>query len=500
VPVKSKWKVAVPIAVAAAAAGAAFVPTFGGASSHREAPAISQDPTADSTDVYAFRNVDDPATKGDESQTASLVANYIPFQEPAGGPNFYRFSDQAKYEITVDNTGDGRGDVSYEFRFKTRLQNPDTFLYNTGPISFDEREGYQNFNLQQTYSVRKITRDARGRLVARTVGRDLITPPNNVGPRSTPDYESLARPAVQTLADGTRVFAGQRDDPFFVDLGSIFDLLAFRQAPPEGFMTGGYDALQVYSVNTIAIQVPIKHLTRKGNVPTDLNSTDSVVGVYTAASRPVVTFPGKGRGAPQTRWQQVSRLGNPLVNEVIIPLGQKDRWNASDPSDDAQFERFYLKPELAAVANSLYKLGSPTEGRKDLSAILLTGIPPNNGLGLPTTQIGKRPAKADLARINLAAPATPVAEQNRLGLLAGQLDGHPNGRRLTDDVVDIAERAVAGVLAAPFGVPAPNGENAALVPLLGDGVNANDKAFSDVFPHLATPTSGFNSRVNGNQP
>lgn len=337
--------------------------------------------------------------------------------------------------------------------------------------------------------------------MARTVGRDLITPPNNVGKASTPNYESLAAPAVQMLSDGTRVFAGRRDDPFFADLGSIFDLLSFRQAPPDGFMAGGYDALQVCSVNTISVQVPIKHLTRKGNVPTDANSTDSVVGVYTTASRPVMTFAnGESSAKPRVRWQQVSRLGNPLVNELLIPLGQKDRWNATDPADDAQSERFYLKPELAAVANSLYKLGSPTEGRADLSAILLTGIPPTNGLGLPTTQIGNRPAKADLARINLAAPATPVAQQNRLGLLAGQLDGHPNGRRLGDDVVDIAERAVAGVLAAPFGVPAPNGENAALVPLLGNRVNANQKAFSDVFPHLATPTSGFNSRVNGDQP
>ncbi len=479
---RQRWLVAAPLAATAAAVALAVAPPFGGASSHREAPSISQDPTADNTDVYAFRSPDAP-------DTATIVANWIPFEEPAGGPNFYRFSDDVKYELKVDNTGDARPDVTYEFRFDTKVRNPDSFLYNGGPIAYDAKKGqYTNLNVVQTYTLRKITTDAKGRTVVTTLGRNLLTPPNNVGNASTPDYASLVAPAVYTFKDGTRVFAGQRDDPFFVDLGGTFDLISFRSAPPGAFSAGGVDGLRGYSTNTIAIQVPIRQLTRNRNVPTDVQSTSSVVGVYATASRPVIDLK-KGT----SRWQQVSRLANPLINEVVIPLGKKDLWNRSAPADDKQFEKNYLKPELAAVLNALYDLGSPTTGRVDLTTILLTGIPPKNGLGLPTTQIGSKPAKADLLRVNLAVPPTPFASQMRGGLLDGQADGFPNGRRLADDTVDIAERAVAGVLAAPLGLPAPNGSNAALVPLLGDGVNANDVPFQASFPYVANPGSGFSS-------
>jgi hypothetical protein len=470
----------VPLAATAAAVAVALAPPFGGASSHREAPSISQDPTADNTDVYAFRSPDAP-------DTATLVANFVPFEEPAGGPNFYRFSDDVKYEIKVDNTGDARADVTYEFRFSTSVKNPGTFLYNSNTITYDAKRGaYTNLNLVQTYTVRKITKDSKGRTHVRTLGKNLLTPPNNVGPRSTPSYESLVAPAIYGVKDGTKVFAGQRDDPFYVDLGGTFDLIGFRSAPPGAFSMGGVDGLKGYSVNSIAIQVPITQLTGSKRTPTDINSTDSVVGVYATASRPVITKKG------DARWQQVSRLAEPLINEVVIPLGKKDLWNRSDPADDKQFERFYLKPELAGILNALYDLGSPTENRVDLTTVLLTGIPPDNGLGLPTTQIGKKPVKADLLRVNLAVPPTTGA-QNRIGLLAGDADGFPNGRRLVDDVVDIEERAVGGVLAAALGLPAPNGGNASLVPLLGDGVNANDRPFLPSFPYLATPGSGFDS-------
>jgi Domain of unknown function (DUF4331) len=482
---RQRTLLAVPLAVTAAAVAVAVAPPFGGASSHREAPSISQDPTADNTDVYAFRSPDAP-------DTATLVANFVPFEEPAGGPNFYRFSDDVKYEIKVDNTGDARPDVTYEFRFDTDIKNPNTFLYNSNKITYDSTKGaYTNLNLVQTYTVRKVTKDSKGRTYVRTLGRDLLTPPNNVGPRSTPSYESLVAPAIQSVKDGTKVFAGQRDDPFYVDLGGTFDLLGFRSAPPGAFSMGGVDGLKGYSVNTIAIQVPINQLTGTKKAPTDVNSTDSTVGVYATASRPVIT---KGGG---TRWQQVSRLAEPLINEVVIPLGKKDLWNRSDPADDKQFERFYLKPELAGILNALYDVGAPTENRIDLTTVLLTGIPPNNGLGLPTTQIGKKPVKADLLRVNLAVPPT-TGPQNRIGLLAGDADGFPNGRRLVDDIVDIEERAVGGVLASAFGLPAPNGSNAALVPLLGDGVNANDRPFLPSFPYLATPGSGFDSVPHAN--
>jgi hypothetical protein len=481
---RQRWLVAAPLAATAAALAVGLAPPFGGASSHREAPSISEDPTADNTDVYAFRSPDAP-------DTATLVANFVPFEEPAGGPNFYRFSDQAKYEIKVDNTGDGNEDVTWEFRFKTRINNPGSFLYNTDTVRYDPKSGsYANLNLVQTYTVRKITRTAKGRVVVKTIGRDLLTPPNNVGPRSTPNYEALVQPAIHSLKDGTRVFAGQRDDPFFVDLGGTFDLLGFRSAPPGAFSSGGVDGLRGYSVNAIAIQVPISQLTRGRTMPKDANSAAATVGVYSTASRPVIDLRRKD---PTARWQQVSRLAEPLVNEVVIPLGKKDLWNRSDPSDDRQFERNYLKPELAGILNALYDIGAPTQNRIDLTTVLLTGIPPDNGLGLPATQIGAKPAKADLLRVNLAVPPTPFAQQDRLGLLAGQADGFPNGRRLVDDVVDIEERAVAGVLAPAFGLPAPNGSNAALASQLGDGVNANDRPFLTSFPYLATPGSGFDS-------
>ena len=189
---------AVPLAATAAAVAVALAPPFSGASSHREAPSISQDPTADNTDVYAFRSPDAP-------DTATLVANFVPFEEPAGGPNFYRFSDDVKYEIKVDNTGDARPDVTYEFRFDTTTKNPATFLYNSNTVTYDAKRGaYTNLNLVQTYTVRKITRDAKGRTYVKTLGRDLLTPPNNVGPRSTPNYESLVAPAIHTSATASR--------------------------------------------------------------------------------------------------------------------------------------------------------------------------------------------------------------------------------------------------------------------------------------------------------
>ena len=482
---RRRWLVATPLAAVAAVTAVALVPTFGSASSHREAPSISQDPSADNTDVYAFRSPDAP-------NTATLIANFVPFEEPAGGPNFYRFSDDVKYQIKVDNTGDGKEDVTYEFRFSTKVKNPSTFLYNTNKVTFDAKSGeYTNLNLVQTYTVRKITRGPKGQTYVTTIGRGLRTPPNNVGPRSTPDYESLVGPSIYAFKDGTKVFAGQRDDPFFVDLGGTFDLLGFRSAPPGAFSSGGVDGLRGYSVNSIAIQVPIRQLTRTKTVPTDAGLTSSAIGVYASASRPVIDI---RKGDARVRWQQVSRLGEPLVNEVLTPLAKKDLWNRSDPSNDAQFEKNYLSPELAGIVNALYDIGAPTENRVDLTTLLLTGIPPKNGLGLPTTQIASsKPAKADLLRLNLAVAPTPFASQDRLGLLAGQADGFPNGRRLVDDVVDIEERAVAGVLAVPFGLPAPNGSNAALAPQLGDGVNANDVAFSESFPYVATPGSGFAS-------
>lgn len=470
--------------VLAALAAATVIPTFAGGSSHREAPGIGQDPTADNTDVYAFVSPDRP-------DTATLVANFIPFEEPAGGPNFFGFSDNVRYQIKIDNTGDGREDIAYRFKFKTKINTPDSFLYNTGKVTFDPATGkYTNLNIAQTYDVSKVTFKANGAVKSiKPLGRNLISPPNNVGPKSTPDYANLVAPAIHTTPGGGKVFAGQRDDPFFVDLGSTFDLINIdapgRPGIGLGDQGGGDDGLTGYNTHTIAIQVPKTELTKGGGTPTDPNSTASVIGVYASAERLVPVASGKGSKI-KVEWRQVSRLGNPLINEVVIPLGKKDRWNATDPSDDAMFLKHYTTPELAGAINALFPgvVNAPTTNRQDLVTVLLKGLPPGNPTGL-VTQIGNAPKLADLLRLNLAIP--PAATPNRLGAVGGDAQGFPNGRRLADDVVDIEEKAVAGALAPLFGLPAPT----ANAGKLGDGVDTNDQPFLASFPYVATPLSGF---------
>lgn len=481
----SRRKALIAAPTLALTAAVALIPTFAGGSSHREAPAISQDPTADVTDLYAFTSPDRP-------DTATLVANYIPFEEPAGGPNFFHFSDNARYVINIDNTGDGNEDIQYRFRFHTRTINRGSFLYNTGPVTF-EAGSYKNLNVVQTYDVTRVAFRPNGTVRSvRLLGRNLLSPPNNVGPKSTPNYASaLVPPAIHTIAGGRMVFAGQRDDPFFVDLGSTFDLINIGATGRPGVGLGdsgnGDDGLTGYNVHTIAIQVPKSDLTRNGRTPTDANSTASVIGVYAAAERQVPVRVGRGRNARLAlQWRQVSRLGNPLINEVVIPLGKKDKWNATDPADDAQFGGHYTKPELAAAINLLFPgvVNAPESNRKDLVTILLKGLPPGNPTGL-VNQIGNAPKLADLLRLNLAIP--PATTPNRLGAVGADAAGFPNGRRLADDVVDIEEKAVGGALAPLFGLPAPTANAAKL----GDGVDTNDQAFLSSFPYVATPLSGF---------
>ena len=439
---------------------------LGVASSHREAPLISADPLADNTDVYAFVSPDAP-------DTVTLIANWIPLEAPNGGPNFYKFGDDVLYRINIDNDGDANDDIVYEFRFRTRIQNKQTFLYNTGPIaSLDD----PNFNIRQTYSVTRIDRQGRHALAD-----NLATPPVNVGARSTPNYDALANAAIYTLPDGSRVFAGQRDDPFFVDLGSVFDLLGLRPfnaahvipMPPAP----GVDGLKGINTHTVALQVPKPLLTHDGSLGTDAANTNSIIGVYSTTLRRRLRIENDDRdGDRDDDWVQVSRLGMPLVNEVVIPLGKKDRFNASDPRNDQQFGSFVLNPEPARLIPVLYPgVNVPAAPRNDLVAIFLTGIA---GLNQP-----KNVRASEMIRLNMAIP--PSGSPNRLGLLAGQLDGFPNGRRLSDDIVDIELRALAG--ATPF-TPAfnvsPNN-------LLGDGVDANDKPFLPNFPYVASPFAGF---------
>ncbi len=452
------------------------------ASSHREAPLISQDPVADNTDVYMFRSPD-------ATNSVTMLANYVPMEEPAGGPNFYRFGDNVRYRFTVYNNRDKNADIFFDFVFKTRIQNGSTFLYNTGPITSLTSP---TFNLRQTYTVTMTRRGHR----AVVLGKNLPTPPCNVGPKSTPGYSALAASAIRSLPGGIKVFAGQRDDPFFADVGGLFDLLTIRN--PPGNAGGGVDGLGGFNCQTIALQVPISMLTANRTMPTNTLDPKAVIGMYSSAMRnqqSVLRSRLHGRRSKsddrikytlRNRMVQVSRLGEPLINEVVIPLGKKDMWNASNPVRDSQFLKYYLNPELAGLITALYGIPVPPNPRTDLQAILLNGFT----LGSFSTLGG--PPNADLVRLNVAIPAVSPTDAgySRLGLLGGDAGGFPNGRRPSDDVVDIELQAIAG--ATPFTPTfnvAPNNQ-------LGDGVNTNDAAFLTSFPYAADPWSGFNSPHN----
>lgn len=437
------------------------------ASSHREAPLISNDPVADNTDSYAF-------VSPDNTHTVTFVGNWLPFEEPAGGPNFYRFGDDVLYEFHVFNNTDRRADITYQFRFKTTVRNGNTFLYNTGPIS---SLSDPNWNVRQFYS---ITRIQWGK--ATVIAKDLPTPPSNVGPKSTPHYAALAASAVKSLPCGVKVFAGQRDDPFFADVGAIFDLLTIRN--DFGAHGGGIDALGGFNCQTIALRVPITQLTSNGRVPFSATDPHATIGFYASASRQRVSVLRTecNNAGPQV---QVSRLAEPLINEVVIPLKAKDAWNASDPVNDQQFLPYYRDPEVARLLHGLYGISVPPTPRNDLVAILLNGIN-LQPLGIPFSNVGG-PPNSDLIRLNVAvAPKKPGdAGYSRLGILGGDLSGFPNGRRLSDDVVDIELQAIAG--ATPFTPTfdvSPNNQ-------LGDGVDKNDLPFMSGFPYVATPWQGF---------
>ncbi len=451
-------------------------------SSHREAPEISKDPVADNTDVYAF-------VSPDNSSTVTLIANFIPLQNPSGGPNFYEFGDDVLYEIHVCNRGDAKPDVTYQFRFTTTVRNPDTFLYATGPIKHITDKA---FNRPQTYSVTRVTRGRSPRVLA----KGLTVPPVNIGPRSTPNYADLADQAIHALPGGRTVFAGQRADAFHVDTGSIFDLGALRPFQMAHLipsaMAAGVNGLQGLNVHSIAIQVPKSDLTRDGVTPTDVMAASSVIGVYASASRQKAKAwdDDKGRMDGHGPFQQVSRLGNPLFNEVIVPMARKDRWNALRPSDDAQFARYVAKPELAGLLPVLYpgvfpNLAAYSKPRADLLAILLTGIPAGV---VPGFQNFTGPIQADLLRLNLAVP--PSKDPNDLGLVAGDLAGFPNGRRISDDTVTVELRAVAG-LTIPLVDPGFTPD--ATAAKVTDGTSNTNAPLLAVFPYLGHPIGGYQS-------
>jgi hypothetical protein len=469
-------------------------------SSHRKAPEISKDPVADSADLYAFVSPDSPSN-------VTIIANYVPLQQPAGGPNFYEFGDDVLYEILIDNDGDAKADITYQFKFNTVLADTganDLFLYNTGQI---KHLSDATWNRKQFYSVTRV--DQHG---THLLAKDLPCPPCNVGKNSIPHYGPLAAQAIHTLGHG-KVFAGQRADGFYVDLGSIFDLGDLRPFQPDFLLKGaavaGINTLAGLNVHSIAIQVPIKELTRHGTKPTNYKATDSTIGVWTTASRQKSKILGHPATGP---WTQISRLGNPLINEVIIPMGQKDYWNTQAPHGDHQFGGHYDHPTLASLLNVLYpgafpKLAAYTakksNTRPDLDAVLLTGVPPL----FPGFQNNTGPTKADMLRLNVAIKPTSPAKANILGVVGGDNAGFPNGRRVFDDVVSIELKAVAGALlgdvVSSFTPDAAAGllfDVGGSEPTTVASLSAFGLTYGNSFPYLSDPWDGYDDPALQNLP
>ncbi|MEU6369713.1 DUF4331 domain-containing protein [Streptomyces sp. NPDC046931] len=422
----------------AAAGVTALVPGAASASSHREAPLISGQPQYDNTDLYAFVSPDKP-------DTTTVIANFVPFEEPAGGPNFYTFADDAQYDIHVDNNGDAQSELIFRYTFKTHVKNKNTFLYNTGPVdSIDDPD----LNVTQTYDI-DLVKLHKQKLVSKTkIADNVPVAPSNVGKASMPDYGKLRNQAVYKLTGGATTFAGQADDPFFADL-RVFDLLYGGNLSEVG-----NDTLKGYNVNSLALQVPNDYIRESAHQP--------VVGIWSTVQRK----DAKGD------WSQVSRLGNPLVNEVVNPQKDKDKFNASSPWDDAQFLKNVTNPELPKLIEAIYKIKAPAEPRNDLVDVFLKGV---KGLNQPPNV---RPSE----ELRLNTSIKPAASPKRLGVLDGDNAGFPNGRRLTDDVIDEALQVVEGEL-----VGSKND--------LGDAVDANDQKFEHSFPYLAQPTSGSRGPV-----
>jgi hypothetical protein len=435
-----------------------LAPTRGDASSHREAPLTAADPQVDNTDLYAF-------TSPDNAATVTLVSNWIPFEEPAGGPNFYAFAEGVRYDVNVSNDGDASPEIIYRWKFHDHYRNPNTFLYNTGQVT---SLADADLNFFQTYNLSKIkVRHGRDRVT--TLVRNAKVAPSDVGQASMPDYEMLRDEAVVTAGVDGKTFAGQTNDPFFLDL-RVFDLLYGAD-----FSEVGDDTLKGFNTNTMVLQVPKTEVAKRANV-----ASNPVIGVWSTASRRSTRIQSnKGTQSFKGPWVQLSRLGMPLVNEVVVPVGTKDFFNASKPKNDEQFLGAVNDPELPRLIEAVYGIPAPDSNenkpgiqRDDLIQVFLTGIP---DLNQP-----RNVEPAEMLRLNLT---TPPCEQgscpdySSLGVIGGDVAGFPNGRRLADDILDIALQVVEGEL-----IDNPND--------LGDGVSADDKSFSTTFPYVSLPTRG----------
>lgn len=461
--------------IAVALLTCAMVTTMGfaslsNASSHKESPMLIGDPRADATDLYAFRNKTNNAN-------VTFIANYVPFQEPAGGPNFYSFDDNVRYDINIDNDGDAVADIVYRYDFDSSYQNDDTHLYATGPVtSLTDTD----LNYRQTYSLTKIKNGS-----STVLATGVPVPPSNIGPKTMPEgYANLQAASIADIGNGGKAFAGQSEDSFFADIGAIFDLLNIRNLP--GDTKGGIDTLAGFNVLSLVLDVPISDVTASGTQPTLATDPNAVIGVWTTSARQTTrVLKTDGSADFSGAWVQVSRLGQPLVNEVVIPIGMKDRFNASQPSGDTQFANYVANPEVPQILNALFGITVPPQGdfgttnqRDDLIAIFLTGL---SGINQPLNV-----TPSEQLRLNVATPVT--VNPNRLGVIGGDTQGFPNGRRLGDDVIDIAFRVMAGAaypLFHPTYTPDATGIR------LGDGVDVNDASYRTSFPFVGLPYQGY---------
>jgi hypothetical protein len=463
------------LALSAAVAG--FGPATAQGSSHREAPLIAADPSVDNTDLYAFVSPDKP-------DTTTLTANFQPFEEPTGGPNFYPFATDAEYLINIDNDGDAKPDIIFRWRFKSiDKRGNDTFLYNKGVVtSFNDPD----LLFKQTYTL-DISHDGGKDWDAKILNAPVA--PSRVGHASMPNYAALRKQATVNVPGDIKAFAGQADDPFFADL-RVFDLLYGANLSEVG-----QDTLGGYNVNTISIQLPSELLALKGDA-----HRNPVIGIWSTTERNRVRISGNNKARLGSDRVQVSRLGNPLVNEVVVPAGLKDAFNALPPDKDHTVKAVVdkvLDPELPQLIESIYKIPAPETPRDDIAEIFLTGLNKERGGPIKVdlnSQVLNKDVKAkkfvpaEELRLNLCVK--PTAKPNRLGVLAGDTQGFPNGRRLTDDVIDISIQAMEGAA-----------QSGKLVDALaaGDKVNANDVGFEKSFPYVALPNEkAVNQGVSAN--
>lgn len=490
------------------------------ASSHREAPNVTRLPAIDSTDFYAFRSYE-----AGREEFVTLVANYIPLQDGYGGPNYFAMDPNALYEIHIDNNGDAVEDITFQFRFEQKLgamgagvalpigegenqKNVAIPLKNFGNVDNDDKA-----NFYETYSITKVTGDRRTGMAMALTGDNgpiFAKPLDNIGEKSFSDYEDYAGDFVHNVSIPDcgvgRVFVGQRKDPFVVNLGKTFDLVNYTPLDADGSaQDDANDDLADKNVTAIALEVPISCVVA--------NSESPVIGAWTSASQPQARIlnPEATFAKPEVNggaWTQVSRLGMPLVNEVVIGLSDKDTFNASEPKDDGQFADYVTHPTLPALLDILFRdavgasdnIAPSNIPRTDLVTAFLTGFP---GVNQVPTGTNENLVASEMTRLNTAIAATAAADQNAFGVVAGDLAGFPNGRRPGDDVVDIALRVVMGALCHPIAVDL--NEDGTANDNLGickeSDAPVGDQPFSDLapidasyvdaeFPYLKAPLAG----------